>query len=56
MGYARRAHVVGPKLGGLITSLGIFKEVDYEGDWKILAQVRVKWCAYVMTAMNLRVP
>ena len=32
------------------------KEVDYVGDWKTLAQDRVSWCAYVLTAMNLRVP
>ena len=31
------------------------KEVDYEGDWKALAQDRLTWCAYVLAAMNLRV-
>ena len=32
------------------------KEVDYEGDWNTFAQDRVTWIAYVLTAMNLRVP
>ena len=32
------------------------KEVDYEGDWKTLAQDRVTWSAYILAAMNLRVP
>ena len=29
--------------------------VDYECDWKTLAQNRVTWCASVLEAMNLRV-
>ena len=32
------------------------EEVDYEDDWKTLAQERVTWHAYVLAAMNLRVP
>ena len=32
------------------------KEVDYEGNWKILAQDRVTWRAYVLVIMNLRIP
>ena len=32
------------------------KEIDYESDWKILAYDRVAWRAYVLAAMNLRVP
>ena len=32
------------------------KEVDYEGDWKTLAQDRVTWRAYVLMAMNIRIP
>ena len=30
------------------------KEVQYEGDWKILAQDSVTWRAYVLMATNLR--
>ena len=30
-----------------------FEEVDYEGDWKTLAQDRVIWHAYVLPAMKL---
>ena len=33
-----------------------FEEVDYEGDWKILAQDRMTCCDYVLAAMNLRFP
>ena len=32
------------------------KEIDYEGDWKTLAQYRVTWSAYILAAMNPRVP
>mgnify|MGYP007064022957 CR=1 FL=1 len=32
------------------------KEVNYEGDWKILAKDRVTWPAYVLVAMNLQFP
>ena len=32
------------------------KDVDYEGDWKTLSQVRVKCHACILVAMNLRVP
>ena len=32
------------------------KQVGYEGDWKALAEDRVTWRAYVLAAMNLRVP
>ena len=32
------------------------KEIDYEGDWKALAQDRVTWRAYVLTTMNRWVP
>ena len=32
------------------------KEVDYEGNWKTFVQERVIWCAYVLAAMNLRIP
>ena len=31
------------------------KKIGYEGDWKTLAQNRVTWHAYVLTAMNLQV-
>ena len=31
------------------------KKVGYEGDWKALAQDRVTWYAYVLTAINLQV-
>ena len=27
-------------------------EINYEGDWKTLAQSRVTWRAYVLAAMN----
>ena len=32
------------------------KAVDYEGDWKTLARDRMTWRAYVLAAVNLRVP
>ena len=32
------------------------KEVDYEDDWKTLAQERLTWHAYILAAVNLRVP
>ena len=32
------------------------KEVDYEDDWKTLVQDRMTWHAYVLVAMDLRVP
>ena len=32
------------------------EEIDYEGDWRTLAQDRVTWHAYVLAAMNLRDP
>ena len=31
-------------------------EMDYEGDWKALAQDRVTWRPYVLAAMKFRVP
>ena len=68
MGYGRRAHKIllekpegthpcgKPKISwedNIITDL---KEVDYEGVWKTLAQDKVTWHAYVLSAMNFRVP
>ena len=35
--------------------IGELKEVDYEGDWKILCSGWVTWRSYVLAAMNLRV-
>ena len=32
------------------------EEIDYEGNWKALAQNKVTWHAYVLAAKNLRVP
>ena len=32
------------------------KEIDCEGNWKTLAQDRVRWRACVLAAMNLQVP
>ena len=35
----------------LLINLVIF--VDYEDDWKILAQHKVTWCFYVLAAMYI---
>ena len=32
------------------------KDVAYEGDWKTFSQDRVTWRAYVLAAVDLRVP
>ena len=32
------------------------EEVEYECDWKAFAQDKVTWHAYVLAALNLRVP
>ena len=31
------------------------KAIDYEGDWKTLAQDRMTWRTYVLEAINLQV-
>ena len=42
-----------PKIGWEDNIIRDLKEVDYEVDWKTLAQDRMTWHAYVM---NFRVP
>ena len=32
------------------------KVIGYEGDWKLPVHVRVTWHAYILVAMNFRVP
>ena len=68
MGDGRRAHKIllgkpegtrprgRPKIRWEDNIIRDLKEVDCECDWKTLAQDRVKWRAYVLVAMNLRVP
>ena len=68
MGDGRRAHKIllgkpertrprgRPKIRWEDNIIRDLKEVDYEGDWKTLALDRVTWPAYVLAAMNLRVP
>ena len=31
-------------------------EIDYEGNWRTLSDDRVTWHAYILLAMNLRIP
>ena len=45
---------VRPKIRWEDNIIRYLKEVDYEGDWKTLAQERVTRHAYVLAAMNLR--
>ena len=57
IGIPERTHPYGrPKIRREDNIVMNLKEVDYEGDWKTLAQNSVKWRAYVLAAMNLRVP
>ena len=67
MGDGRRAHTLllgkpedkrlhgWPKIRWEDNSIRNLKEIDYEGDWKTLAQNKVTWRGYVLVAMNLRV-
>ena len=62
MGDRRRAHKIllrkpegkrprgRPKIRWEDNIVRDLKEVDYEGNWKILAQDRVKWRAYALVA------
>ena len=65
MGNGRRAHKIllgkpegtrspgRPKIRWEENIIGDLKEVNYEGDWKTL---RMTWRAYVLVALNPRVP
>ena len=67
MGYGRRAHklLLGkpegkrsrgrPKIRWENNIFWDLKEVDYEGDWEILAQDRMTWRSYILVTVNLRV-
>ena len=45
-----------PKLGWEDNIIWDLKKLDYEGNWKTLAQDRVTCSAHVLVAVNLRVP
>ena len=44
------------KIGWEDNTIWDLKEVDYEGGLKTLAQDRMTWRAYVLAAINLRIP